>query len=106
LSLRKTDRAKVLISESRKLDVESREQNFLLATLYGLDANFTAAREALETINRKSPGKPQVLIRLIQVCEQMRDYSAAGYLKHALRIVTISPELDLKRQRYQQLDIW
>ncbi len=76
---------------------------FLLATLYGLEANFTAAREALEAINRKSPSKPQVLIRLIQVSEQMRDYAAAvGYLRHAMRIVKNSQELDFKRQRYQE----
>lgn len=77
LSLRKTGRAKMLLKEATTLDGESLELEFLLATLFGLEANFPAAREALEIINRKSPSKPQVLIRLIQVCEQMRDYPAA-----------------------------
>jgi serine/threonine protein kinase len=106
LSLRKIDRAKVLLNEAKTLDGESLEHDFLLATLFGLEANFAAARQALETINRKLPGKPQVLIRLIQVCEQMRDYAAAvGYLRHALRVVKTSPELDLKRLRYQELGL-
>jgi serine/threonine-protein kinase len=107
LSLRKIDRAKSLLNEAKALDGESLEQDFLLATLFGLEANFTAARQSLEAINRKSPSKPQVLIRLIQVCEQMRDYAAAvGYLRHALRVVKSSKELDLKRLRYQELGLW
>ncbi|MCD2451155.1 hypothetical protein GO003_012210 [Methylicorpusculum oleiharenae] len=107
LSLRKTDRVKILIKEAIALDGESLELDFLLATLFGLEANFPAAREMLETINRKSPSKPLVLIRLIQVCEQMRDYSASvGYLRHALRVTRESTELEAKRQRYQDLGLW
>ncbi len=107
LTLRKTDRVKILLKEANALDGESLELDFLLATLFGLEANFPAARETLETINRKSPSKPQVLIRLIQVCEQMRDYSAAvGYLKHALRVTREAVELEAKRERYQELGLW
>lgn len=107
LSLRKIDRARNLLGEARSLDGESLELDFLLATLFGLEANFPAAREALENINHKSPCKPQVLIRLIQVCEQMRDYPAAvGFLKHALRVTKGSTELEAKRQRYQDLGLW
>jgi eukaryotic-like serine/threonine-protein kinase len=107
LSLRKVDRAKALLIDARNLDGESRELEFLLATVYGLEANFAAAREALEKINRRSPSNPHVLARLVQVCEQMRDYTAAaGYLRHALRIVREAPELEAKRKRYQELGLW
>jgi serine/threonine-protein kinase len=107
LSIRKISRAKVLLDEAIKLDGESLELDFLRATSYGLEANFQDAREALESVNRKSPNKVQVLVRLIQVCEQMRDYSAAvGYLKHALRTNNESKELDTKRKRYQELGLW
>lgn len=107
LSLRKIERVKSLLQESKQLDGESIEQNFLQATLFGLEADFPAARLALEEINRKAPGKPHVLIRLIQVCEQLRDYpAAAGYLKHALRVVRDSQELNMKRERYQNLGLW
>jgi serine/threonine-protein kinase len=107
LTLRKTNPAKVLLQDAEKQDGESLELDFLRATLFGLEANFPEARSALEAINRKCPSKPQVLIRLIQVCEQMRDYSAAvGYLKHALRMISNSVELEAKRQRYQGLGLW
>lgn len=107
LSLREIDRAKAMLLEEKALGGDSLEYDFLLATVYGLEANFSAARKALEAINRKSPSKPYVLVRLIQVCEQMRDYSAAvGYLRHALRVVKSSPDLDLKQKRYQALGLW
>ena len=48
-----------------------------------------------------------VLSKLIQVCEQMRDYTAAaGYLRRTLRIVKEFPELEVKRQQYQDLGLW
>lgn len=107
LTLRKTSSAKELIHDAERQGEESVELDFLRATLFGLEANFPEAREALEAINRKCPGKPQVLIRLIQVCEQMRDYSAAvGYLKHALRVTNNSMDFEVKRQRYQALGLW
>ena len=107
LSLRAIDLAKAMLLQENVLDADSLEYDFLLANVYGLEANFSAARKALEAINRKSPSKPHVLVRLIQVCEQMRDYAAAaGYLRHVLRLVKSSPELDLKQQRYQALGLW
>lgn len=107
LALRKVDRAQLLLDEVRSIDGESLELDFLQATAFGLNANFLAAREVLEKINRVAPSKPQVLIRLIQVCEQMRDYTAAvGYLKHSLRVIKALPELDAKKNRYQELGLW
>lgn len=107
LNLRKTSQAKNLLIEATAIDGDSLELDFLRAVLFGLDADFAKARESLESINRKSPSKPQIIIRLIQVCEQMRDYSAAvGYLKHALRLINDSAELEEKRIRYQSLGLW
>lgn len=107
LMLREVDSADELLAQARALDGESLESDFLLASLHGLQAEFPLAREMLERINRATPSKPQVLVRLIQVCEQMRDYpAAAGYLRHALRIIRDAPDLEAKRQRYQALGIW
>ena len=107
LALRKVDCAKAILEDAMSLDGESLELEFLMATVYGLEANFSAARDTLEKINRKSPAKPHVLMRLVQVCEQMRDYTAAaGYLRHALRINQSVPELEAKRKRYQELGFW
>jgi serine/threonine-protein kinase len=107
LCLRNTDRARSLVAQSTALDGETIELNFLSANILGLEANFAAARETLEKINKVSPYKPKVLNRLIQVCEQMRDYrAAAGYLRHALRVVKDAPDLEEKQKRYQQLGLW
>lgn len=107
LALRKVDCAKAILEDAMSLDGESLELEFLMATVYGLEANFSVARNTLENINRNSPAKLHVLTRLVQVCEQMRDYTAAaGYLRHALRISQSAPELEAKRQHYQELGLW
>lgn len=101
LSLRKIDRAAELITEAKALDPDSLELDFLQATVYVLNANFQASRDVLEIINRKSPSKPQVLIRLIHVCELLRDYPAAiGYLKHAMRVVKNSEDFLKIHKKY------
>ncbi|MFP4063842.1 MAG: tetratricopeptide repeat protein [Halochromatium sp.] len=52
-------------------------------------------------------GGPEVVLRLIQVCEQQRDYgSAAGYLRAALRRLPEHAALAEKRARYQALGAW
>lgn len=107
LGLRKLERAKTILKEAVFLDGESLDLDFLEATIYGLEANFPTARNILEKINRTVPNKPYVLTRLIQVCEQMRDYPAAvGYLKHALRVCPSIPEFLAKRDYYQQIGLW
>lgn len=107
LQLRKLDLVKALIKDAEERDGESLELDFLRASMFGLEANFHEARLVLESINRKSPSRPHVLVRLIQVCEQLRDYNAAvGYLKHTLRIVSNSEDLEAKRERYQALGFW
>lgn len=107
LRLRKIERVKMLLEEAIDVDGDSIELDFFAATVFGLEANFSAARESLEKINRKAPSKPQVLVRLIQVCEQMRDYpAAAGYLKHAIRLGQDAPELLEKRKFYERYGVW
>ncbi len=106
LELRKTQCASDLIAEAEKLDDASLELAFLKANLFGLEAKYTEARDVLEGINKSSPGRPEILIRLIQVCEQLRDYAAAvGYLKFACRLIGESAELKEKRARYEALGL-
>ncbi|NLD94869.1 MAG: protein kinase [Fibrobacter sp.] len=106
LSLRELERARELLAVCRDVDGESLEHDFLRATIYGMEANFFAARKELENINRKAPGKSQILMRLIQVCEQMRDYEAASsYLRHALRFFGDDVEFTAKKGYYQNLGL-
>lgn len=107
LLLRDLQAARQLLSIARTMDGDSLDLEFLQASLHGLDAEFELARKVLERINRAMPSKPEVLVRLVQVCEQMRDFPAAvGYLRHALRITKLAPDLEVKRQRYQNLGLW
>ena len=107
LYLRKVIEAKALIDQSLELDGESVSLNYHLATLKGLEADYSGARVLLEEINRVSPARLSVLTRLIQACEQMRDYSAAvGFLRRALRIAPDSEELLKKRSFYEGVGLW
>lgn len=99
--------ARDLLKTTRAQDGEFLDLDFLDASVHGLDADFPAARSALERINRATPSRPEVLTRLVQVCEQMRDYPAAvGYLKHALRVSKGSTELETKRSLYESIRKW
>ena len=92
---------------ARQIDGNTLELDFLEASVHGLDADFQAARSALERINRTTPSRLEVLERLVQVCEQLRDFTAAiGYLKHALRVSKEAPGLVTKRDRYQAMGMW
>lgn len=107
MALRKPEMASELLAEAYQHGGRSYELDFLSASLAGLQADYHTARSTLESLNREQPGKPQVLSRLVQVCEQLRDYGAAvGYLRAVLRIVKDSPALIGKRERYQQLGLW
>lgn len=107
LALRKVNEAKDLIEQSLAMDGESITLNYYLATLKGLEADYNSARMLLEEINRISPSRLSILTRLVQACEQMRDYSAAaGYLHRALRIAPDSEELLKKRSLYEGIGLW
>ncbi|WP_216639379.1 hypothetical protein [Vibrio salilacus] len=49
----------------------------------------------------------KILTRLLQVCEQLRDYNtSAGYLRALLRLVKSDEKLNQKRQQYERLGVW
>ncbi|MEA3639301.1 MAG: tetratricopeptide repeat protein [Lamprobacter sp.] len=83
------------------------EHHLCEASLAGLQADYSRARTLLEVLNRGQPRTPEVLLRLVQVCEQQRDYgSAAGYLRAALRRLPENPALADKREQYRVLGAW
>ena len=64
------------------------------------------ARALLEKVNQATPMVIHVLTQLVQVCEQMRDYSAAvAYLKVALRVSPEDEVLLNKRELYGKLGV-
>ncbi|MCO1333161.1 serine/threonine protein kinase [Microbulbifer sp. OS29] len=106
LALRKPSVAAVWIDLAKKSGEDSLNLKYLEATLKGLEADYTAARQLLEEVNRAAPMRFYVLNQLIQACEQMRDYPAAsGYLKAALKVERSNKELLKKRDLYSKLGV-
>lgn len=57
--------------------------------------------------NRERPCQPELLRRLLLICEQIRDYeAAAGYLRALLRFIPNDQSLLAKRHQYMGLGFW
>jgi len=83
------------------------ELNLIHASTLGMQAQYGKAKDVLEAMNKKYMGRIQILKRLIQVCEQLRDYEgASGYLRTALRFVKNDDKLNEKRVQYEALGLW
>jgi eukaryotic-like serine/threonine-protein kinase len=107
LRLARYDYAARLLTLARELDEPTLEHGLCEASLAGLQADYAGARALLEALNRSHPRTTEVLRRLIQVCEQQRDYAAAaGYLRAALRRLPDDLSLNARRDRYRALGAW
>ncbi len=107
LKRRMTSEARKLVELATTMDGKSYELSLLDASISGLSADFEGARQKLEVLNKQSPGQAYILKRLLQACEQMRDYeSAAGYLRALLRTAHHDTFLHEKKQQYIGLGVW
>ena len=106
LKLRNIKQARFWLNAALEKQGESLGLKHLRATLLGLEADYSGARLLLEEINQTTPMKANILGQLVQVCEQMRDYSAAAaYLKAASRMNPENLELQDKRAFYNKLGV-
>lgn len=70
-------------------------------------AKYLEARQEIEELNSAFLGRHRILSRLIQLCEQLRDYSASpGYLRVLLKVVKSGEKLLQKRAQYERLSVW
>lgn len=107
MKLRSLDKALRLIEIARDQGEISMEHSLCEASISGIRADYLAARSQLEELNRSYPRNPEILSRLIQVCEQQRDYHAsAGFLRAAMRLKPQDEALSQKRRRYESLGAW
>lgn len=105
--IRKLDFAKELLEEACLFEKSQDELVLLRASILGMEAKYAESRKLLEHLNQRQPGETQVLRRLVQVCEQLRDYrSAAGYLRACLRALHHDPQLMEKRALYEKMGLW
>ena len=107
MCLRKLEKAEELLNMSRNKGDSGFEHMLCYASIAGLRAQFDEARSQLMVLNKKYPRNPQVLRRLVQVCEQLRDYDgAAGFLRVALKVIPDDDRLIKKRRQYELLGVW
>lgn len=107
MKLRALDKANRLLDIAREQGEMSLEHRLCEASIAGIRADYPAARSGLEDLNRAYPRNPEILSRLIQVCEQQRDYhSSAGFLRAAVRLNPQDEALAQKRRRYELLGAW
>lgn len=106
LLLRNIQQAKFWLDQRKKPGVDTTETMYLESVILGLEAKYIDARALLEKVNQATPMVIHVLTQLVQVCEQMRDYSAAvAYLKVALRVSPEDEVLLNKRELYGKLGV-
>ncbi|MCG7584803.1 protein kinase, partial [Photobacterium sp. OFAV2-7] len=80
--------AQKLIEFALEYDPQSYDIDLCDASIAGMKADYVAAREKLEALNSRHPMTVTVLRRLLQVCEQLRDYHAASsYLRVLMRLL-------------------
>lgn len=107
LKLHQMDEVQPLLEKALELDGNGFELNLIYASMLGMQAQYEKAKGVLEKMNKTCLGQIQVLKRLVQVCEQLRDYEgASGYLRAALRFVKNDVKLNEKKSKYESLGIW
>ena len=107
MRLRQLDRAEAELNRAADYGEECFEHALCRASIAGMKADFNDARQQLVKLNKVNPMNPKVLRRLVQVCEQQRDYdAAAGFLRIALKAIPDDDRLAEKKTRYEMLGVW
>ena len=76
------------------------------ASILALDAKYEQAAEQLLSLNRRLPGKPAILRRLVAVFEQLRDTGkAAAFLRAYQKAMPNDPWATSKADKYRALGL-
>lgn len=107
LKWRNIELVQELIEVARLGESDNYDISLCYASLLGMNAKYEDAKVELEKLNRVYPRQQYILTRLLQVCEQLRDYNtSAGYLRVLLKLVKSDEKLNQKRLQYERLGIW
>jgi serine/threonine protein kinase len=107
LKWRNIELVQELIDVARKQESDDYEVSLCYASLLGMNAKYEDAKVELEKLNRAYPRQQYILMRLLQVCEQLRDYNtSSGYLRALLKLVKSDEKLNQKRLQYERLGVW
>lgn len=104
LEVRQVDVARSLVERCLAETPNAPDLLLKRASILAMDAKYEQAADQLLEINRRLPGKPAVLRRLVVVYEQMRDVGRAASFLRALRKAVPDDEWSkLKEEQFRAL---
>ena len=106
LEVRQVDRARVFVGRCLAETPDAADLLLKRASIFALDAKYEDAAEQLMALNRRMPGKPAILRRLVAVFEQLRDTGkAAAFLRAYQKAVPDDPWAALKAEHFRALGV-
>lgn len=106
LEVRQVDRARAFVDRCLAETPEAPELLLKQASILALDARYEEAAEQLMALNRRLPGKPAILRRLVAVSEQLRDTGkAAAFLRAYQKSMPDDPWASSKAEQFRALGL-
>lgn len=106
LEVRQVDRARAFVERCLAETPEAPDLLLKHASILALDAKYEDAAEQLMALNRRLPGKPAILRRLVAVYEQMRDTGkAAAFLRAYQKAIPDDPWAASKAEQFRALGL-
>lgn len=106
LEVHQVDRARALVARCLADAPDAPDLLLKHASILALDARYEDAAEQLMALNRRLPGKPAILRRLVAVFEQMRDTGkAAAFLRAYQKAMPDDPWASSKAEQFRALGL-
>lgn len=106
LEIRQVDRARACVARCLLDSPDAPELLLKRASILALDARFDEAAEELMALNRRLPGRPAILRRLVAVFEQTRDTGkAAAFLRAYQKAMPDDPWAVSKADQFRLLGL-
>jgi thioredoxin-like negative regulator of GroEL len=106
LEVRQIDCARAFVARCLAETPDAPDLLLKHASILALDAKYEDAAEHLMALNRRLPGKPAILRRLVAVFEQMRDTGkAAAFLRAYQKAVPEDPWASSKAEQFRALGL-
>jgi hypothetical protein len=106
LDVRQVDHARVYVTRCLAETPDAPDLLLKNASILALDAKYEDAAEQLLALNRKMPGRPAILRRLVAVFEQLRDTGkASAFLRAYQKAVPDDPWAASKAEHFRALGL-
>lgn len=106
LEVRQVDRARAFVERCLAETPDAPDLVLKHASILGLDAKYEDAAQELMALNRRLPGKPAILRRLVAVFEQLRDTGkAAAFLRAYQKAAPEDPWGESKAKHFRALGL-